>query len=307
MLICLGVPTFDVEHVVASIGYTFDQFPFTYLGLPMGKSMRTCSGWNDVVDRFNGRLSAWNAKNLSIGGGLRLLNWSLHWCQKLKSLGKVEVEIFHRKNALQRIVIKSFYGGDGGFGSRAYPAGNIGVCFALDDNQDDTWSWRGMLLGYLRSVPIVAPRRVRFYKGSSNVLFGVSRSGVTRLGLFDAANIIEFLSSPIFISNLTKLYAADITEFLSKICFGVLGTMGLDVAMETTPLEMLEYQARVVMKHKAAKEVMEQVRVSPTKSKTETDHPLSPSRIHKERLMAVPNGDSKDNASTFDSSMLCTT
>ncbi|GJR94034.1 reverse transcriptase domain, reverse transcriptase zinc-binding domain protein [Tanacetum coccineum] len=36
-------------------------------------SMRSCGGWNGVVDMFNARLSAWNAKNLSIGGRLTLV------------------------------------------------------------------------------------------------------------------------------------------------------------------------------------------------------------------------------------------
>ncbi|GJU97537.1 hypothetical protein Tco_1326808 [Tanacetum coccineum] len=89
-------------------------------------------------------------------------------------------------------------------------------------------------------------------------------------------------------------------SFTKRFCT-TCNVSGSVVKQETTPFEMLEYQVRVVMKYKAAKEAIEQVRVSLTKSKTEMDHPLSPLRIHKELLMAVTNGDSKDNASTFDS------
>ncbi|GJZ40586.1 reverse transcriptase domain, reverse transcriptase zinc-binding domain protein [Tanacetum coccineum] len=62
----VGVPMTDVEQVSWSLGCSCDRLPFLYLGLPVGRNMRTCGGWNEVLDRFNARLSAWNAKNLSI-------------------------------------------------------------------------------------------------------------------------------------------------------------------------------------------------------------------------------------------------
>ncbi|PWA41399.1 RNA-directed DNA polymerase, eukaryota [Artemisia annua] len=54
----VGVPISDVEQVGGSIRCAFDKLPFMYLGLLVGRSMRARGGWNDVVDRFNARLSA---------------------------------------------------------------------------------------------------------------------------------------------------------------------------------------------------------------------------------------------------------
>ncbi|GJW39731.1 reverse transcriptase domain, reverse transcriptase zinc-binding domain protein [Tanacetum coccineum] len=159
----IGVCIADVDQVAGSLGCAFDQIPFMYLGLPVGKSMRSCGGWNGVVDMFNARLSAWNAKNLSIGGRLTLVksvlgNLSIYFLSLFKAPQKIidRLEAIRRRlgvgsigaknlsllakwkwrfltetNALWRIVIKSFYGDEGGFGSLAYPAGNKGVWYDI--------------------------------------------------------------------------------------------------------------------------------------------------------------------------------
>ncbi|GKD54358.1 hypothetical protein Tco_1287745, partial [Tanacetum coccineum] len=69
----VGVSNSDIEHVAESLSCAWDRLHFMYLGLPVRKNMRTCGGWNKVVDRLNVRLSAWNAKNLSIGGRFTLV------------------------------------------------------------------------------------------------------------------------------------------------------------------------------------------------------------------------------------------
>ncbi|GKE45134.1 reverse transcriptase domain, reverse transcriptase zinc-binding domain protein, partial [Tanacetum coccineum] len=90
----IGVPIADVDQVAGSLGCAFDQIPFMYLGLPVGKSMRSCGVWNGVVDMFNARLSAWNAKNLSIGGRLTLVksvlgNLPIYFLSLFKSPQKI--------------------------------------------------------------------------------------------------------------------------------------------------------------------------------------------------------------------------
>ncbi|PWA95854.1 Arginine repressor C-terminal-like domain-containing protein [Artemisia annua] len=67
------IPNIEVEEVASSLGCIHDSLPFMYLGLPVGKKMRLCDGWNDVINRFRERLSAWKAKALSIGGRLTLV------------------------------------------------------------------------------------------------------------------------------------------------------------------------------------------------------------------------------------------
>nr|GEZ70892.1 RNA-directed DNA polymerase, eukaryota, reverse transcriptase zinc-binding domain protein [Tanacetum cinerariifolium] len=174
----LGVPAVDVEQVAGSLGCAFDKMPFMYLGLPVGRSMRACGGWSEVIDRFNVRLSAWNAKNLSIGGRLTLMKSVLRlakgicwikWdsimldanlgglgvgsigAKNLSLLAKWKWRFLTEKDSLWRIVIKKNYGDDGGFGSPANPWCGIGVrlkdsfprLYALENNQDckvkDRW------------------------------------------------------------------------------------------------------------------------------------------------------------------------
>ncbi|GJR66519.1 RNA-directed DNA polymerase, eukaryota [Tanacetum coccineum] len=48
-------------------------FFFLYLGLPVGKNMKYCDGWLDVIRRVQDRLSSWKVRSLSIGGRLALI------------------------------------------------------------------------------------------------------------------------------------------------------------------------------------------------------------------------------------------
>ncbi|GJY16593.1 hypothetical protein Tco_0387015 [Tanacetum coccineum] len=72
-LLGVGVPNIEVELMASSLGCTLDSLPFTYLGLPVGKKMRACDGWNPIISRFRDMLSSWKAKSLSIGGRLTLV------------------------------------------------------------------------------------------------------------------------------------------------------------------------------------------------------------------------------------------
>ncbi|GJX47690.1 RNA-directed DNA polymerase, eukaryota [Tanacetum coccineum] len=69
----VGVPHNDVTYMASSLGCVHDSIPFSYLGLPFGKRMRSCDGWNDIINRFRDRLSSWKANSLSIGGRLTLV------------------------------------------------------------------------------------------------------------------------------------------------------------------------------------------------------------------------------------------
>ncbi|GJW33657.1 reverse transcriptase domain, reverse transcriptase zinc-binding domain protein [Tanacetum coccineum] len=91
----IGISPNVVEEVVVSLGCTHDVFPFLYLGLPVGKSMRFCEGWNEVVNRFQDRLSAWKPKTLSIGGRLTLIK---------SILGSLPLYYFSLFKAPQKII-----------------------------------------------------------------------------------------------------------------------------------------------------------------------------------------------------------
>ncbi|GJR58116.1 reverse transcriptase domain, reverse transcriptase zinc-binding domain protein [Tanacetum coccineum] len=73
----VGVDIEKVETVASSLGCTHDSIPFLYLGLPVGKKMHFCEGWDVVINRIRDRLSAWKAKSLSIGGRLTLIKSTL--------------------------------------------------------------------------------------------------------------------------------------------------------------------------------------------------------------------------------------
>ncbi|GKB88650.1 hypothetical protein Tco_0960922 [Tanacetum coccineum] len=180
----VGVPTSEVISMASSIGCTHDSLPFSYLGLPVGKRMNLSASWNEVINRFRDKLSSWKAKSLSIGGRLTLVMavlgslpvyyfslfkapqkiintlesirsrffWGFNDSQKASS---EKILVFYvngsggswwKKNALWRIVIKEFYGDDGGLDSSL---NNIGVGamlnlignLELSSSTPDRWEW----------------------------------------------------------------------------------------------------------------------------------------------------------------------
>ncbi|GJX37277.1 putative RNA-directed DNA polymerase, eukaryota, reverse transcriptase zinc-binding domain protein, partial [Tanacetum coccineum] len=120
----VGVLADEVEVIASSLGCDHGSIPFMYLGLPAGKRMRFSDGWNVVVNRFRDRLSSWKSKSLSIGGRLTLissggLGVGSIFAKKLCLLGKWKWRFLTEKEALWRMVIKEFYGKDGGLFSLA--------------------------------------------------------------------------------------------------------------------------------------------------------------------------------------------
>ncbi|GJX04072.1 RNA-directed DNA polymerase, eukaryota [Tanacetum coccineum] len=110
----IGIPNIEVQEVASLLGCIHDSLPFAYPGLLVGKKMRFCDRWNDVINHFRERLSAWKARALSIGGRLTLVK------SILGSLPIYYLSLFKapkKKEALWRIVIKGFYGDSGGFES----------------------------------------------------------------------------------------------------------------------------------------------------------------------------------------------
>ncbi|GKC63410.1 RNA-directed DNA polymerase, eukaryota [Tanacetum coccineum] len=138
-VLCQTSATSEIEAVASSIGCAHGTFPFSYLGLPVGKKMRLKEGWNAIIDRFRDKLSSWKAKNLSIGGRLTLVKYrGIYWVKwnsilldhKFGGLGignllaknygllcKWKWRFLSEEEALWRMVIKVFYGEEGGFNS----------------------------------------------------------------------------------------------------------------------------------------------------------------------------------------------
>ncbi|XP_071699579.1 uncharacterized protein [Rutidosis leptorrhynchoides] len=63
----LGVPSSEIGHMALRFGCKVGEFPFTYVGLPIGKNMNPVENWNPVIDKFNARLANWKAKTITFG------------------------------------------------------------------------------------------------------------------------------------------------------------------------------------------------------------------------------------------------
>ncbi|PWA99233.1 RNA-directed DNA polymerase, eukaryota, Reverse transcriptase zinc-binding domain protein [Artemisia annua] len=64
----IRVSNIDIEGMAQSTGCTTGSLPFTYLGLPIGSSMKRLIHWQSLIDKFESRLSRWKAKLLYICG-----------------------------------------------------------------------------------------------------------------------------------------------------------------------------------------------------------------------------------------------
>ena len=69
----VGVSESELSDMARWMKCGIGDFPFTYLGLPIGENMRKVGAWNGVVEKFKKRLTEWKAKTLSFGGRLTLV------------------------------------------------------------------------------------------------------------------------------------------------------------------------------------------------------------------------------------------
>ncbi|GJR14453.1 reverse transcriptase domain, reverse transcriptase zinc-binding domain protein [Tanacetum coccineum] len=104
----ISVANEDLTDVASSLGCTHDELPFIYLGLHVGKRMRFCDRWANIIDHFRSKLSAWKEKSLSIGGRLTLIKSILRSLPiYYLSLYKVPSKVI---NALEYIRSRFFWG-----------------------------------------------------------------------------------------------------------------------------------------------------------------------------------------------------
>nr|KAJ0197364.1 hypothetical protein LSAT_V11C700352090 [Lactuca sativa] len=68
----IGVDRQEVTRLVEPLGYKSADFPFTYLGVPIGANMKYKRHWMPVIEKFQSRLNIWKSKTLSFGGRLTL-------------------------------------------------------------------------------------------------------------------------------------------------------------------------------------------------------------------------------------------
>ncbi|GJZ27857.1 putative RNA-directed DNA polymerase, eukaryota, reverse transcriptase zinc-binding domain protein [Tanacetum coccineum] len=107
----VGVDRQEVDNMARFMGCGVGDFPFTYLGLPIGVNMRRTSAWYMVIEKFKSRLSEWKAKTISFGGRLTLVK-SILGSLPLYYFSKFRVPSYVI-SALERIRKKLSWGGIG--------------------------------------------------------------------------------------------------------------------------------------------------------------------------------------------------
>ena len=71
-LYCLGVSEDELEDMAIWMGCDIGEFPFTYLGLPIGENMNRVTSWKLVVEKFKNWLAGWKAKSMSFLGSANI-------------------------------------------------------------------------------------------------------------------------------------------------------------------------------------------------------------------------------------------
>ncbi|GKA29034.1 putative RNA-directed DNA polymerase, partial [Tanacetum coccineum] len=132
-IIGVGVPFVEVESLTSSLGCSHGSIPFIYLGLPVGKRMRFCDGWSDIINRFHDRLSSWKAKTFSTGGRLTLVKSVLGSLPiYYLSLFNAPIKIIKTLESIRSRFFWGFKEATRGIGSIA--AKNLGLL--------EKWKWR---------------------------------------------------------------------------------------------------------------------------------------------------------------------
>lgn len=90
----IRVDNIELERFASILGCEPANFPFTYLGLPIGSNMKLSKHWTPIVEKFKSKLSNWKGDNISFGGRLMLVKfvlWSLplYYVSLFKAIEKI--------------------------------------------------------------------------------------------------------------------------------------------------------------------------------------------------------------------------
>ncbi|KAJ0441659.1 putative reverse transcriptase zinc-binding domain-containing protein [Helianthus annuus] len=96
----VGVEETEINLFAKILGCRASDFPFTYLGIPIGANMKQAKFWQPVIEKFNKKLSSWKARNLSFAGRVTLAK------AVLGSLPSYYLSLF----AAPKVVIKKLEG-----------------------------------------------------------------------------------------------------------------------------------------------------------------------------------------------------
>ncbi|KHN48424.1 hypothetical protein glysoja_034471, partial [Glycine soja] len=65
---CLGKSEGWCREATSFLNCSQLEFPFSYLGIPVGVSSKCRSVWQLIISKFEAKLARWKQRNLSMGG-----------------------------------------------------------------------------------------------------------------------------------------------------------------------------------------------------------------------------------------------
>ncbi|KAL7614622.1 hypothetical protein Lser_V15G08580 [Lactuca serriola] len=69
----VGIDKENLSSTAQALGCRHGEFPFNYLGVPVGANMALKKNWNPILNKLSSKLSSWKANSLSFGGRLTLI------------------------------------------------------------------------------------------------------------------------------------------------------------------------------------------------------------------------------------------
>ena len=79
------------------------DFPFSYLGIPVGSTSKSWNVWQPLISKFESKLAKWKQRCLSMGGRISLINSVLTALPiYLLSFFKIPKKVVHKVVSIQR-------------------------------------------------------------------------------------------------------------------------------------------------------------------------------------------------------------
>ena len=74
------------QQIIQQLGYTMEELPFKYLGVPLSTKKMNIIQWYPLIDKIMARINSWTAKKLSYAGRTQLIKTVLfgvqsYWAQ----------------------------------------------------------------------------------------------------------------------------------------------------------------------------------------------------------------------------------
>ena len=88
---CLGKSEGWCRDAAQFLNCTQLEFPFSYLGIPIGVRAKSWTVWQPIIRNFEAKLAKWKQRCLSMGGRITLINLVCYlflgtlkkWCKRL--------------------------------------------------------------------------------------------------------------------------------------------------------------------------------------------------------------------------------